>query len=454
MAANGDQPFIKVTDTNGKPIVGAILHVYEVGTTTNRAIWSDAALTVPISNPLSGANASNASGDFPRFYMAAGVYKLRAETSASVLIWEWDNIDTGTTTGGVLPIASGGTGAITAPAALTALGAAAASDVTALAAQIAAFNLSLLNTISQPQGRLTLLTNVAVMPVGVTASASVFYTTYTGNQCPIYDGVQFNLKVFSELTLTLSASHVLNSIYDCFIINDSGTVRIVTGPAWTTITAGSGARGVGAGTTEINRINGIWVNENAMATARNGATTYNVAVHQGTYVGSIYIDGTAGQVTCHTDYGQSRKWGVWNAYSRTPVLVKAGDSTASWNYSSGAIRAVNGNSANSITIFSGLPEEYYSLKYLAAASLVSAAASTPRMFAGVGYNSTTVFSGFVGQQSNIVAGTFIGWAEGSYSALPSVGINVITALEEGAGSNTTTWSGTEAASLLTAMWRA
>lgn len=454
MAVNGLQPFIKVIDSNGDPIVGAVLKVYEIGSTTNRAIYSDSGLTTPLTNPLSGANASNASGDFPRFYMAAGVYKLRAETSGGTLIWEYDNIDTGTATGGVLPIASGGTSATTAAAALAALGAASSSDVAALSTQISTFTAALQSVISQPQGRLTPTSSTPVIVSTVTAGTSVFYTPYTGNLCPVYDGAQFNIKTFAELTLTLTNSYVLNSIYDCFIINDSGTVRIVTGPAWTTITAGAGARGTGAATTELTRQNGLWVNANAMATARNGATTYSVAAKCGTYVGSIYIDGTAGQITCHVDYGQSRKFAVWNAYNRVPILVKAGDATATWAYSTATIRPANGSTSNSITIFSGLPEEYYALKYQATATLASSA-STPKMFAGVGYNSTTTFSGFVGQQSNANTRTsFQGFAEGTYSALPAIGINVITALEEGAGSSTTTWNGAEAGSLLTASWRA
>src|SRR6185369_459996 len=38
-------------------------------------------------------------------------------------------------------------------------------------------------------------------------------------------------------------------------------------------------------------------------------------------------DSSAGQVTCHRAWGQSRKWGVWSAYNRQPLYLKAGDST-------------------------------------------------------------------------------------------------------------------------------
>jgi putative ABC transport system permease protein len=35
------------------------------------------------------------------------------------------------------------------------------------------------------------------------------------------------------------------------------------------------------------------------------------------------MDGTNGQVTCHRSFGQSRKWGLWNAYNRRPLYLKA-----------------------------------------------------------------------------------------------------------------------------------
>jgi hypothetical protein len=180
MAVNGAQPFIKVIDSNGDPIVGAVLKVYEVGTTTYRSIYSDAGLSVALTNPLSGANASNASGDFPRFYMAAGTYKLRAETSTGTLIWEYDNIDTGTSAGaGALPIASGGTGATTAAAARAALDVPSNSELTDLSDTIATFTASLQTLISAPGGRLTLTSLTPIITTGVTAGTAVYYTPYT-----------------------------------------------------------------------------------------------------------------------------------------------------------------------------------------------------------------------------------------------------------------------------------
>lgn len=458
MALNAIQPFIHVEDSNGSPIVGAVLKVYEAGTTTYRPIFSDAALTTPITNPLSGTNASDASGNFVPVFMEAGLYKLRAETSVGVLIWEYDNLDTGTSAGaGALPITAGGTGGRTPTEALANLGAASTSDVTDLAEQIAAFSSSLQSLQSTPQGRLTPTAGTPVISSGVSAGTAVYYSPYTGNLVPVYDGAQFNPETFAELTLTLSASHVLNSIYDCFIIKDSGTIRIVTGPAWTSITAGSSSRGAGAGTTELTRLRGLLVNTNAMATARNGATTYSVDAFKGTYVGSIYIDGTAGQITCHMTYGQSRKWAIWNYYNRVPIYLKAGDATASWSYLTNTVRAANGSSANSLTVFQGFAEEDYDFQstVYVGGSLVNNKVGAGQN--GIGYNSTTTTSGQVGQTSfaNSSGGTVNPNASlrARYIAPPALGINVITALESGLGADVATWNGAETYMVLSAQWR-
>lgn len=461
MALSGSAPFIKVTDSNGLPIVGAKLHVYDSGTTNYKTIYSDDGLTTPLSNPLTGANASNASGDFPRFYLAAGTYKLRAETSAGVLIWQYDNIDTALSAGaGALPINRGGTGQTTAAAALAALGGVTSTEVAALSTQISTFTSLLTNVVSVPQGRLTLTSMTPIISSGVTAGTAVYYTPYTGNLIPIYDGTQFNPRTFAELTLTLASQHTLSSHFDCFIINDSGTMRIVTGPAWSTITAGAGERGTGAGTTQLTRLNGILVNANAMATARNGSSTYSVAAYQGTYVGSLYIDGTAGQVTCHTAWGSSRKWGVWNYYNRVPIILKAGDSTASWTYTSTTIRQSNAATGNTLAAFTGAAEEQIEISFKQRVQNANSADNTTRYnLPGIGVNSTTAYSGFVGVFGNAGSNTSAPLSYGNgvaeYAMSPALGLNNVNALESmsSASSTTGTWFGTEANMVLSARWR-
>jgi hypothetical protein len=262
---------------------------------------------------------------------------------------------------------------------------------------------------------------------------------------------------FSELTLSLVSSHSASTIYDVFVFSNSGVVTLVTGPAWTSSAAGSSSRGSGASTTQLTRISGLWVNAVSM-TARNGSTTYTVGANLATYVGSIFIDGTQGQVTCHTSYGQSRKWGVWNAYNRVPVYLKAGDSTGSWSYTTNTTRAVNGSSANSLTIFSGLAEEIYDLAttgYITGALSVN---QSLKGMVGIGYNSTTSVTGRLGQvlvtNSNASQHVVNMALLGGHIAPPAIGINVITALESGLAADVAGWLGTENYMVLSAKWRA
>lgn len=448
MAVSGILPIINVADANGSPYVGAVLYVYEAGTTNYRAIYSDAALTVPMTNPLTGVNASDARGNFPRFFMAAGTYKLRAETSTGVLIPpEVDNIDTGTSAGsGALPIAGGGTGATTAAAARAALDVPSNSELADLADDIATFTEALQNIVSQPQGRLTPTSLTPVISSTVSAGTAVYYTPYNGNLCPVYDGVQFNLQEFAELTLALHANHVLNSIYDCFIINDGGTIRIVTGPAWSTITAGSGARGTGAGTTELTRQAGLWVNANAMATARNGATTYAVAAKCGTYVGSLYIDGTAGQITCNVASGQSRKWGVWNAYNRVPIVLLATDPTASWTSAPTTWRQSRADATNFAMGFAGLPESTIFAEFQQLL-VTQTNNTTSQAQIGIGLNVTNALSGTKGEHfgntntaSVIIFGASV---VAKYNLPPTIGVNAFNTLEQApSGTTNNTYAGT------------
>ncbi len=441
------KPHIHVEDANGNPYVGAKLTVYVPGTTTPAAIYADAALSVPLANPLAGPTGSDAAGNFPRAYIAAGAYKLRAETAAGVLIWQEDNIDTGLSAGsGALPIASGGTGGITAAAARSNLDVPSNSELAALALDITGIQSALQNIAAAPQGRLTLTSAAPVLAAGVTAGTSVYYTPYIGNLVPIYDGSSINTASFSELTLTLNSNHVASNIYDVFLFYDSGAVTIGTGPAWNTATAGSGARGAGAGTTELSRaVGGFYTNAFPM-TARNGAATYTVGANRATYVGSIFIDGTNGQVSCLLAYGQSRKWGVWNAYNRVPIILKAGDPTATWTYTVNTWRPSNNNAANKITIFCGLAEEMTDSKFIQEAFSSSGSLDT---FTGIGWNSTTAPSGTIGVYN--FAAQYLSQPANTIAA-PFIGIANVTSLEK-TESGTAGYAGTEANMALICGWR-
>lgn len=433
-----------VVDTNGLPVVGAKLYIYAAGTTTLSSIYSNEALSSAADNPLT----SDTRGFFSRFYIAAGTYKMRVETSTGTLIREEDNVDTGLAAGaGALPVAAGGTGGTTAAAARSNLGAASSSEVTALSTQVTNLSTLVQSVIAAPQGRLTMTSATPVIASDVSAGTAVYYTPYIGNICPVWNGSAFESETFSELTLTLVANHLASTIYDIYVINDDETIRLVSGPAWNTSTAGSGSRGTGAGTAEIERVNGMWVNKNAM-TARYGSTTVSVGAREGTLVGSMCMDGTNGQLTCHVSWGQSRKFGLANVYNKAPIFLKAGDSTASWTYATNTIRAANNATANSLTVLQSVAEEVMRFTY----KIKETMSTNTTAHIGIGYNATNAFSGTIGYIESGGTQGILGDATADYIAPPALGINTITALERGVN-NTTTFFGTETTMRLTAEWR-
>jgi hypothetical protein len=132
-----------------------------------------------------------------------------------------------------------------------------------------------------------------------------------------------------------------------------GTKRIGTGPAWTNDTT----RGTGAGTSELQRLNGIWTNRYAL-TARNGATTYSVAANRATYLGSFRTTATAGQ-TEDSGGGASvpARRLIWNAYNRVARHASVTEVASSWAYATSTWRRGNANPNLQIEFLAGLAED-------------------------------------------------------------------------------------------------
>ena len=456
-------------DNTGTPYAGGFLYFYASGTSTPLNTYNNQALTIANTNPvqldsaglagsvflsnlaykvvLQDANINQIctmdpvySSDYSAFAQfqpwlgnpngfVAGVAGTQGALPGSSSIWDYQN--------NILYICT------TTGSATTAVWTAVNTPSTASATPA-------------PTGYLTLSPDATnpVLTTDAVSQTAIYYTPYTGNTVPVFNGTTYTVTNFTQLTLTLSSSQSLNTLYDVFVFNNMGVLTLVTGPSWQSSAAGSGARGTGADTTQLQRLNGLLVNAVQIA-GTNGTTTYTIPANTATYLGSIYVDGTAGQISCYRSYGQSRKWGVWNAYNRLPVYLKAGDPTSSWTYSSTTIRAANGNSANSVTTFSGLAEDPYTLRSTGLIECDSTAASA-LIAVGLGYNSVVAYSGGTGAtvNSNGSAGSQFVTMAGDYLAPPALGINTITALENGVTGRTTGFLGTELHMAVTAQWRA
>lgn len=314
-----------------------------------------------------------------------------------------------------------------------------------------------------PEGYLTLSTdpNNPILTADAAAKTAVYYTPYVGDWTLVSNGTVTYPYQFSQLALSLTAGvQTANNIYDVYIYNSTAGVLIGTGPAWINAAAGTGARGTGAGTTQLARLGGVWTNA-VQITLTNGSTSFTCPVNQGVYLGSILMDATAGQVTCHRSYGQSRKWGVWNNYNRQQLQLKAGDATASWSYASTTMRFSDGSSQNALQVFVGLQEEPTRVSYLQYTSAVDRnITTTVTMSHGIGWNSSASMSGTINvlpyrNDTTSQIRDYNG-ATGEYLVTAPLGMNQAYALEQldvTSGGLTFSMRGTESYMALSAFWR-
>jgi len=448
----------------GLPYAGGTLSFFEAGTTAPLSVYANADLATGGSTVVTLNSAGWPDNDI---YLENLPYKIILKDSGGNEIWTVDNyhptnlgsvplwqVYPGNPNGNVAGTAasSGVLPSIVWDSTNDILYVCTTTGTTATAAWSAINASAAVPAVPPPQGYLTPTSATAIILSDSSAATAIYYTPFVGNLVPIWNGARFVPTEFTELTLALASQHTASNIFDVFVFSNDGVLTLATGPAWSTPTAGSGARGTGAGTTQISRLNGFWVNTVAM-TGRNGSTTYSIDANAATYLGSLFIDGTNGQVTCHRAWGASRKWGIWNAYNRQPLFLKAGDSTASWTYNTATIREARGQTANSLTVFQGLPEESYDCRLLQYVAIDTGSAARARN--GIGFNSTTAISGMagsVGVTDNADVGATL---PASFLAPPSLGINVVTALEDATtpASNSTTWFGGNDDMELSAKWR-
>ena len=283
-----------------------------------------------------------------------------------------------------------------------------------------------------PGGRLTLTTGVPLTNSDVIGSTVVYYTPTVNASLPLYNGSAWvNQQLTGDLALSLTSAAAANDIVDVFGTFNGSTPVLGFGPVWATNTPGSCARGVGAGTTQISRVNnGIWANSNIITLTNGGSSYANIPIGQATYLGSIAIDSTAGQTSCYVSAGQNRKWGTWNAYNRKNVNLQVQDGTANWTYA-GGMRASNNNSANSLYTFAGLAEEFVPVEF---GQYIQNAVNNSTLVIGIGLNSTTSASGKVAQFYNVATIASGGTAlVAKFIQPPALGLNRVYALEYTSG---------------------
>ena len=290
---------------------------------------------------------------------------------------------------------------------------------------------------NDPAGRLTLETAVPVSTTDQTAKTSVFYALYKGERVPIYDGALWTPTVFTELTLALDADsghtgyQQSGKNFDLFVVNDAGTLRLGTGPAWTSDTG----RGTGAGTTELQRLNGIWTNKVSMTLRWGSASgnTITVAANCGTVVGTMRASAN-GQ--CEDSLA---KRFLWNMYHRVKRPMRVLDATASWDYSTAAYRQMNAAAGNQLAFVRGLDEDGVDCTVMSVAATDQATARAVKV--GIGLDGATANVAGAITSLNYTTSTNVASPMAKFCGAPGLGYHYLAALEFGGGADTQTWFG-------------
>jgi hypothetical protein len=283
-----------------------------------------------------------------------------------------------------------------------------------------------------PGGRLTLTTATPILITDVTAATTIYYTPYLNGYLSLYDGTNWITTAFSELSQTLAdntkspAATTANNNYDMFVWNDAGTVRCTRGPAWSSSTT----RGTGAGTTELTTVNGIYMNANTVTNgpiASRGLYVGTIRTNASNQVAMLLAPSAAAGGTANTIY-------CWNHYNRAPLSSVCRDSTNTWTYagSPNVWQSANTSTSNRISMVIGINDCLVKGVYNVASTFGTTGLLS---YAGVGFDSTTVFTGTSG-----ICGSaqITGQNYGYGSAYPGIGLHFIQALEStNTGANVT-----------------
>jgi hypothetical protein len=268
------------------------------------------------------------------------------------------------------------------------------------------------------EGAPVVFTTSGALPTGITAG-----TTYFVSRSPGANSFNISTTVANAAAGTLVATSG----------SQSGTH---TGTNHTSV------RGTGAGTTELQRINGFWSNKNSITLFNNAVSSGAIAANQAMYLGSFFCtaNGQTGVAFDPTPAsgGTNNFVGLFNAYNLVRMYSRSRDSAASWTYATTTWRATNNSASNRVTYLDGLAV----LNIVARASILADPPASS--FAGIGLNRDST-SATPAIQSNCGMTTG-GGGDSQYPAiahdnfLPSLGLHYIQAMEiRAAGSGTITF---------------
>lgn len=260
-------------------------------------------------------------------------------------------------------------------------------------------------------GRLTLETGEPVSNTDQADKATLFYTPYVGDQIALYDGQDWIVHQFSELSYDLTGL-AASRPYD-FFVEVSGTSLALFALAWTDDTTRNLA---------ISRQDGVWVRD-----ASKGRR----------YVGSAYIDATGGETN---DTLALRH--VWNLNHRVLRPMRVVEATNSWTYTTATFRQANAAAGNQLDVMVGLDEDP-----VRASVVVSTQGSTSvTRSVGIGLDSTTALAS--GSVAGAKRGSLRGAISAQFNGQVGLGRHFLAWIEQSEATGTVTWYGDDGGSVL------
>lgn len=258
-------------------------------------------------------------------------------------------------------------------------------------------------------GRLTLTSATPVLTTTVTGAGTVYFTPYNGNAIALYNGSSWEVKTFTELSITLSGLSA-STAYDVWAYNNAGTVALDT-TAWTNVTTRA---------TALAFQDGVYV--------KNGDATRR-------YIGSIVLDGSK---QCAVNFGASADGGtagrcdIWNANNRVDIAFCVRDTTNSWAWATTSWQQANASAGNQVTVFLGL-----SLPVRGSYTTTSGGTTNIR-YAGIGMDSTSALANFATSFAMPPGGSAAASSGhvAMFDGLIDVGQHYLAAIEFGNGSVT------------------
>ena len=180
--------------------------------------------------------------------------------------------------------------------------------------------------LSTMNARLTLTSNTPITTSDVTGATTLYYTPHNGEIVTLHNGTDTWLAhTLTEISITNSGLSA-NKNYDVFVYNDSGTLKLAFGTAWTD---------------DITRAEALGSQDGIAV--KNGDTDYR-------HVGTIRTDSTGK----FEDSETSRF--VWNRYNKVERVLKKTESTTSWTVTapgSWVWSQVNSDSNNKVSAIVG-----------------------------------------------------------------------------------------------------